>query len=126
MGLTNLLFYLREVILQDSVALRWLFQSNLIWNHPAFQHSAYAAFAQEVEACQQDKEHPSQLSLLYQTMPQLTDYLKATDAQNEQRINSLRDNLKVSIDSIAQSQSQQSLQLQYLTFGNLAFQLKAP
>ena len=66
MGLTNLLFYLREVILQDSVALRQLFPSSPIWNHPVFQHSAYTAFAQEMEASQQqDKEHPSQQSLLH-------------------------------------------------------------
>ena len=65
MGLTNLLFYLREVILQDSVALRKLFPSNPIWNHPIFQHSAYLAFAQKVEAYLQDTEHLSQLSLLH-------------------------------------------------------------
>jgi hypothetical protein len=122
MGLTNLLFYLREVVLQDSVALRRLFPSNPIWNHPVFQHSAYTAFAQEVEACLQDKEHPSQLSLLYQAMPQLTDYLKTVDARNEQRIDSLR----ASINSIAQSQSLQSLQLQQLISGNLTFRLEAP
>jgi hypothetical protein len=44
LGLTNLLFYLREVILQDFVALRQLFLSSLVWNHPVFQHSAYTAF----------------------------------------------------------------------------------
>ena len=49
MGLTNLLFYLREVILQDSIALCKLFPSNPIWNHPVFQHSAYLAFTQKVE-----------------------------------------------------------------------------
>jgi hypothetical protein len=70
----------------------------------------------------QDKEHPSQLSLLYQAMLQLTDYLKAIDARNEQRGNSLR----ASIDSLAQSQSLQSQQLQQLTSGNLTFQLEAP
>jgi hypothetical protein len=57
MGLTNLLSYLQEVILQDSVALRQLFTSNPKWNHPIFQHSAYSAFAQKIEALQ-DKEHP--------------------------------------------------------------------
>jgi hypothetical protein len=122
MGLTSLLFYLREVILQDSIALRQLFPSNPIWNHPVFQHSAYTAFAQEVEACLHDKEHPSQLSILYQAMPLLTDYLKAIDARNGQRMN----NLKASIDSIAQSQSTQSAQLQLLTSNGLTFRLKAP
>jgi hypothetical protein len=122
LGLTNLLFYLREVILQDSVALRQLFPSSLVWNHPVFQHSAYTAFAQEVATCQQEKEHPSQLTLLYQAMPVLTDYLKTIDARNEQRIDSLR----ASIDSITQSQSLQSQQLQQLTSGNLTFRLEAP
>jgi hypothetical protein len=122
MGLTNLLFYLCEVILQDSVVLHQLFPSHPVWNHPVFQHSAYTAFAKEVEASVQDKEHPSQLSLLYQAMPLLTDYLKTIDAQNKQRINSLR----ALINSVAQSQSQQFQQLQQLTSGNLTFQLEAP
>jgi hypothetical protein len=104
------------------VALRQLFPNNLVWNHPVFQHSAYAAFAQEVEARLQDKEHPSQQSLLYQAIPLLAEYLKATDARNEQRINSL----KTSIDAIVQSQHLQSLQLQQLTSGNLTFRLEAP
>jgi hypothetical protein len=97
MGLTNLLFYLQEVILQDSIALRKLFPNNPIWNHPVFQHSAYLAFAQKVEAYLQDKEHPSQLSLLYQAMPQLTDYLRAMDT----RIDGFSDRLKAITDSIA-------------------------
>ena len=54
-------------------------------------------------------------------MPLLTDYLKTIDTQNKQRI----DSLKASIDSIAQSQSLQSQQLQQLTSGNLTFQLEA-
>ena len=97
MGLTNLLFYLREVILQDSVVLRKLFPESPIWNHPVFQHSAYAAFAQKVEACSYDKEHPSQLSILYQAMPLLADHLKIIDARIDQTTN----RLATSIDSIA-------------------------
>ena len=48
-GVTNLLFYLREVILQDSVALRKMFPSHPVWSHPIFQHKAYKAFARELE-----------------------------------------------------------------------------
>ena len=59
-------------------------------------------------------------------MPLLTDYLKTIDTRNEQRIDSLKDSLKASIDSIAQSQSLQSQQLQQLTSGNLTFRLEAP
>jgi hypothetical protein len=55
-------------------------------------------------------------------MPQLTDYLKAIDARNEQRVESL----KALMDSMAQSQSQQSLQLQQLMSGSLTFRLEAP
>ena len=51
MGLTGLLFYLREVILQDSVALRQQFPDNAIWTHPVFQHPAYQQFAQQIEVC---------------------------------------------------------------------------
>ena len=80
------------------------------------------AFTQKVEVYLQDKKHPSQLSLLYQAMPLLTDYLKAIDAWIEQKTDSLR----ASIDSIVQSQSLQSQQLQQLTSGNLTFRLEAP
>ena len=62
-GVTNLLFYLREVILQDSVALRKMFPSHPVWSHPVFQHEAYGAFAQELEPCLQEEEgSPNQLS----------------------------------------------------------------
>jgi Transcriptional activator of glycolytic enzymes/Centromere DNA-binding protein complex CBF3 subunit, domain 2 len=122
MRLTNLLFYLWEVILQDSVVLRKLFPGNPIWNHPVFQHNAYTAFAQKVEACVQDKEHPSQLSILYQAMPLLADHLKAINARIDQTANRLAE----SIGQIAQSQSMQSTQLQLLTSGNLTFRLEAP
>ena len=60
----------------------------------------------------------------------LTDYLKATNAQNEarneQRANNLKNDLKASINSIAQSQSTQSSQLQLLTSGSLTFRLEVP
>ena len=36
MGTTNLLFYLREVILQDSVILMKKHPESPIWNHPVF------------------------------------------------------------------------------------------
>jgi hypothetical protein len=52
----------------------------------------------------------------------LTDYLKAIDAWNEQRVN----DLKALIDFVAQSQSMQSTQLQLLTSGSLTFRLEAP
>lgn len=123
-GVTNLLLYLREVILQDSVALRGMFPGHPVWHHAAFQHPAYAAFARKVEACilAEEQEGPSQLSLLYQAMPLLVDHLKAMDARSEQRASELQGLL----DRVAESQQAQSTQLQRLMSGNLTFRLEAP
>jgi hypothetical protein len=123
-GLASLLHYLREVILQDSVILRRLFPSHPVWNHPVFQHTAYTAFAKEVEANHQDAEAegPNQLSMFYQAMPQLADQLAALEARNEQSVREL----KTSIEGIAQSQSTQLRQLHLLTSGRLTFRLDAP
>ncbi|EAQ87150.1 hypothetical protein CHGG_03769 [Chaetomium globosum CBS 148.51] len=71
MGLTNLLFYLREVALQDSVLLMQQFPSSPVWNHPVFQHEAYQPFAQQVLAFVREEEQPSQLAVLVQAMPVL-------------------------------------------------------
>ena len=101
-GATNLLFYLREVILQDSVVLREMFPSSPVWNHPAFQHEAYLPFARKVEAClRQEEEGPSQLSILYQAVPAIADHLKTMDARARE--------LQASLDRIAESQWAQSL-----------------
>ena len=122
-GVTNLLFYLREVILQDSVVLRQMFPKNPIWNHPVFQHKAYLPFTQEVKACpQQEEEGPSQLSMLYQAVPVIADCLKAIDARNDQRARELQ----ASFDRITESQRAQSSQLQLLTSGSLTFRLEVP
>jgi hypothetical protein len=121
-GLTNLLLYLREVILQDSVALRQMFPENPIWNHPVFHHAAYAAFVKEIESCQDPGAPPNKLSMFYQAMPQLADHLTAIDVKIEQRTKKL----EALIDDMVKSQTTQSLQLQLLTSGGLTFRLEAP
>ena len=122
-GITDLLFYLREVILQDSVILRQMFPNNPVWNHPVFQHEAYLPFVREVEAClREEEEGSSQLSTLYQAMPVIADCLKAIDARNEQRARELQ----ASFDRMAESQWAQSSLLQLLTSGNLTFRLEVP
>src|SRR6267378_2034966 len=47
---TNLLLYLRQVILQDSVELRPLFPQNPVWTHEVFQHESYARFAEQARS----------------------------------------------------------------------------
>jgi len=80
-GLTNLLLYLREVILQDSVTLRKRFPKSLVWNHAVFQHKAYEQFAERMKAVVgDDEERPSQHAILLQAMPALADCLSSMDA----------------------------------------------
>ena len=96
---------------------------NPIWNHPLFQHKAYLPFVREVEAClQQEEEGSSQLSMFYQAMSAIADYLKAMDARNDQRARELQ----ASFDRMAESQRALSSQLQLLTSGSLTFRLEAP
>ncbi|KAL2137536.1 hypothetical protein VTI28DRAFT_9169 [Corynascus sepedonium] len=83
MGLTNLLFYLREVVLQDSVLLMQQFPDSPVWNHPVFQHEVYKVFAQQVSAFVYEEERPSQLTLLVQAMPVLADHLKSIQSRIE-------------------------------------------
>jgi Centromere DNA-binding protein complex CBF3 subunit, domain 2/Transcriptional activator of glycolytic enzymes len=78
MGVTDLLFYLREVILQDSVTLRKRFPRSPVWSHPVFQHPAYSEFAARMEAAVElvdDEERPTKLTLLAQAMPELAEGL---------------------------------------------------
>jgi hypothetical protein len=84
-GLVNLLLYLREVVLQDSVPLRDRYPSSSVWDHPVFQHAAYDAFAQRVRARVSDSQPPSQLALLKQAMPVLADFLQSLDARSDAR-----------------------------------------
>jgi hypothetical protein len=87
-----------------------------------FQHTAYTTFTKEVEANHQDTEGPNQLSMFYQAMPQLADQLATLEARNKQSVQEL----KTSIEGIAQSQSTQLRQLHLLTSGRLTFRLDAP
>jgi hypothetical protein len=131
MGLTGLLFYLREVILQDSVFLMKQFPDSPAWNHPVFQHEAYGRFAQEVSALvQEEGERPSQLALLAQAVPALADYLQSVDSRNDTRmaglradITDLRADLKAGLKGVEHQAPQQ--QLQTLLLSGLTFQLKA-
>jgi hypothetical protein len=106
-GLTNLLFYLREVILQDSVALRPRFADNAVWTHPVFQHPAYEPYARQVAACLHEDESQNQFPILYQAMPQLMEYLKAMEARIVQQVQHMA-------QSIAQSAAERNTEMQRL------------
>ncbi|EAQ83148.1 hypothetical protein CHGG_10966 [Chaetomium globosum CBS 148.51] len=118
MGLTNLLFYLREVALQDSVLLMQQFPNSPVWNHPVFQHEAYQPFAQQVLAFVQEEEQPSQLAVLVQAMPVLADYLKSIDSRNEARAAKLQAAFKTEVRAAeTRLREAQSTQLQTLVSG---------
>ena len=133
MGVTDLLFYFREVIVQDSVVLRPMFPSSPVWAHPVFQHEAYEPFARNVEACLRE-ESPNQLSVLYQAMPQLVDSLNAINAricqieQNQQRNEQRSEQRAVELQwclqhQIEAQQAQLSRLLPRITSGGITFPL---
>jgi hypothetical protein len=129
-GLTNLLFSLREVILQDSVVLRLAFPNHAVWTHKVFEHSEYKTYARQVIAYQDDDStNHDRLSILYQAVPQLMDYLKAMEGRNiqrEARIEQYNTEIKALVNTIHESQAAQSSQLSLLTSGSLTFRLEAP
>jgi hypothetical protein len=127
-GLTSLLFYLREVILQDSIALRPRFPNSVIWMHPVFQHPAYELYARQAAPSYED-ESPSQASMLYQAMPQLVDLLTAMDARAAQREARSQQHIaefRSVMSDAAASQAAQASQLQQLLAGGFTFRLEAP
>ena len=120
MGITNLLFYLREVVLQDSVLLRDAFPDHPVWEHPVFRHPAYQPFADELREAIRQKESPSQLEILCRALPALSDYLRSAEAEAEQRVGEIQ----AAIDRIADAQAEQAEQLRLLTSGSLSFRLE--
>lgn len=130
MGFTNLLFYLREVILQDSVSLMQQFPDSPVWRHPVFQHEAYIRFSQEASTLVQEGRQPSQMALLVQAFPVLADFLQSVDARNEARIASVRADLRADLrDNLrAMEERMEELQnrlLQALLSGGIRFRLTA-
>jgi hypothetical protein len=119
MGLTSLLSQLREVILQDSVALRRHFPNNAVWIHPVFQHPSYQLFAHQMEEYLDEHSSPNQLTLIQQAMPQLADRLHALQAHglrqelhNKQQMDSLKSSLGSILDKLHQIEVRQTRHLQ--------------
>jgi len=80
MGFTDLLFSLREVILQDSVLLHKRLPRSPVWSYPVFQHPAYAEFTARMEGAVElgvdnEVERPTKLTMLTQAMPELAEGL---------------------------------------------------
>jgi hypothetical protein len=125
MGVTNLLLHLREVVLQDSVALRRRFPDSPVWNHAVFQHEAYEAFAERMRAVVgDDEERPSQLSILTQAMPALADCLQSMNARIEVGNNKVQEALS-GIEEQVRAQGAYGAQLhQQLTSGSFTLQIK--
>jgi centromere DNA-binding complex CBF3 subunit-like protein/transcriptional activator of glycolytic enzymes GCR1 len=86
-GLINLLLYLREVILQDSVFLIDRFPTCPVWNHRVFQHADYLPYARRLSAsvCEEERQ-PAQYTLLSQAVPELTEYMQEAKSQTDARL----------------------------------------
>lgn len=76
-GLVQLLEYLREVILQDSVILSRLFPQHPIWARPVFQSSEYKAFAASMSVFTQEDSSPSEIVRIFQALPVVAERLHA-------------------------------------------------
>jgi hypothetical protein len=120
-GLVNLLLYLREVVLQDSVYLRERYPRSHVWDHPVFQHAAYDGFAQRVRAHMSDGQPPSQLALLRQAIPVLADFLQSLDARSDVQASRVEQALSQRL--AAESDRIQASQLHVLTSGALTLRL---
>jgi hypothetical protein len=101
MGLVNLLRYLREVILQDSVTLRELFPDHAVWNHAVFRRDDYGPFAEAVRKIEREGEAPSQLEILQRAIPIMADYLQAMEARSEARSKQQAGDIHTAIDAMA-------------------------
>ena len=104
--------------------LRAMFPAHPVWRHRVFQDAAYQPFAREMEAYLREEEAPNQLSILYQAMPLVTEYLKIMDARNEQRTSELKASVGRMITAAQTAQSSHLQQL--LTSGRLTLRLEAP
>ena len=72
-GTLNLMFYLREVVLQDSAILR---DRHPVWNHPVFQHPQYQPFARLVlERSAGQGPEPDRYALIDRALPELTGHI---------------------------------------------------
>jgi hypothetical protein len=92
-GFIDLLFYLREVVLQDSAILRDIFPENSVWKHPVFQHEMYRPFAESVLKFERDSQPAGQLELIQSALPALNDYLQSNDLRNRQQLEQLEQRL---------------------------------
>ena len=92
-----------------------------MWDHPVFRHAAYNAFAQRVRAHTGDGQPPSQLALLRQAMPVLTDFLQSLEARSDARASRVEQALSQRL--AAESDRIQASQLQVLTSGALTLRL---
>ena len=107
------------------MTLRKRFPDSPVWNHAVFQHEAYEAFAERMQTVVgDDEERLSQLNILTQAMPVLTDYLHFMNARIEAGNNRVQEALS-GIEEQVRAQSAYGAQLhQQLTSGSFTFQIK--
>jgi hypothetical protein len=87
-GTINLLFSLREVVLQDSVFFIDRYPESPVWNHPVFRHPDYRPYARQVLARVDgsDKQQPDRLTLLSRALPELTQHLTTAEARQRSQL----------------------------------------
>ena len=90
-GFVNLLFALREVILQDSVYFIDRYPQSPVWRHPVFRHADYSPWADQVRAAMAGGG--LSLNRFAQTThvdPELAQMLRILDARQRAHLNELQ------------------------------------
>ena len=122
-GFIDLLVKLRDVVLQDSVALRKHFPNHPAWVPPVFQHPAYAQYARDVEVAMQSDTGELPMSvLLQQAIPEIGEQLRAM--QQQISANQLQATQQSSL--IEQHLAAISASLSTLSSGHILLQVQAP
>jgi len=78
------------------------FPESTVWNHPVFQHKDYRPYTYHVAAIIEEGERLSQLAVLTQALPVLTDYLKTAETQSEVKISELSATLTAKVRIVAE------------------------
>jgi len=73
-----------------------------VWNHPVFQHKDYRPYTYRVAVIIEESKRPSQLAVLTQALPVLTDYLKTAEARSKVKISELSATLTAKVRTAAE------------------------
>jgi Centromere DNA-binding protein complex CBF3 subunit, domain 2 len=121
-GFCNLLFYLHEVILQDSVILIEVYPNYYLWSHPVFHYPAYKTWAASIRGSGADNisAAPSLSTRIQDALPDLAAELQQLHAQIKNDGERYKQEIKIMKLEVIDTKET----IQYMASGGLAFRLE--